>query len=288
MKTAKQPRKKSKASKRPKKRNESVSRLIESIAGNIHKRTTVKRRQTKGDLMNLVKNLQISNDNKGRYLLQKRYAHEEIIRLKRDQEIGVNDEFGRGFFNGMELCLSVLEGREPKYLQRIGVSVNHEAGRPFTEEEKQRISEAMKKSFESDYKVPDIEAIKRKRDESAFIPEHWGIKLRKKYLQPGEHEANARIRDLTAELETMFPEGAPNSQTDINGMTSEEIAKMLFGFIQNREFAFPTILHCFNEIILNKLADDSTKAREEAAIKIKRFEEALTYLQKNPLTNHGK
>ncbi len=44
---------------------------------------------------------------------EKDSIHIEIKRMHGDQKIGIGNEYGRGFFNALELCLSIMEKRAP-------------------------------------------------------------------------------------------------------------------------------------------------------------------------------
>lgn len=248
MKKAKQPRKTSKASKRKTpfiKKIQGVSNLLEAIS------------REHNEEYELTESHRIKQlEDRNRHFV---FSHVEIRRLQKGQEIGVDKDFGRGFFNGMELCLSVMEKRQPNYLTQDNATI-------LTID--QKASEA---------KTP----IQQGNDfESAFVKEHWAIKMRKKYTIPNSPESNETVKALTEELIRMFPAEAHIGHIDVDVMNSEQIVDFFLSFLINKEFAYATILEEFNNRILNKLANDSAQNREKAEISTKRFEEALGYLHK--------
>lgn len=41
---------------------------------------------------------------------------EQVEKMRQSQAVNVNDEYSAGFYNGLELAMSVLDGREPEYM----------------------------------------------------------------------------------------------------------------------------------------------------------------------------
>lgn len=51
--------------------------------------------------------------------LKQRKKIEQIEKMRQSQSINVKDDYSAGFYNGLELAMSILDGREPEYMTAI-------------------------------------------------------------------------------------------------------------------------------------------------------------------------